>query len=294
MAECIDYIEKAKILIEALPFIKQFYGKIFVIKYGGHIMTDPVLKATLMEDITLFKMVGIKPVIVHGGGPEIDEMLQKMGKETRFVNGLRVTDEETMDLVEMVLSGKINKRIVNDIENQGLVGVGIGGKDGDTLIAKKMEIEGDDLGLVGEVDHVNPELIMGLIKNDVIPVIAPIGKDRNGNTYNINADYAASAIAGAINAEKLIFLTDVPGVLRDPSDKTSVINFITEEEVEELKASGMITGGMIPKVDCCLAGLHAGVHMVHILDGRVEHCILLEIFTKNGIGTMFTKEKIIP
>ena len=290
MEDCMekDYIEKAKILVEALPFIKQFNGKIFVIKYGGHIMSDPHLKATLMEDITLFKMVGIKPVIVHGGGPEIDEMLQKVGKETRSVNGLRVTDEETMDIVEMVVSGKINKRIVADLQNQGLTAVGLSGKDGDSLIVKKMEIDGDDLGFVGEVEHVNPELIDGLIRNDVIPVIAPIGKDKDGNTYNLNADYAASAIAGAINAEKLIFLTDVPGVLRDVNDKTSVINFITEAEVEEMKEEGLITGGMIPKVDCCLAGLHAGVHMVHILDGRIEHCVLLEIFLKNGIGTMFT------
>ncbi len=274
MEDCMekDYIEKAKILVEALPFIKQFNGKIFVIKYGGHIMSDPHLKATLMEDITLFKMVGIKPVIVHGGGPEIDEMLQKVGKETRSVNGLRVTDEETMDIVEMVLSGKINKRIVADLQNQGLTAVGLSGKDGDSLIVKKMEIDGDDLGFVGEVEHVNPELINGLIRNDVIPVIAPIGKDKDGNTYNLNADYAAIAIAGD-KCRELIFLTDVPGVLRDVNDKTSVINFITEAEVEEMKEEGLITGGMIPKVDCCLAGLHAGVHMVHILDGRIEHSV---------------------
>lgn len=290
--ECSEYIGKAKILIEALPFIKHFGGKIFVIKYGGHTMQDPKLKQTLMEDITLFKMVGIKPVIVHGGGPEIDEMLKKIGKQSKFINGLRVTDAETMDIAEMVLAGKINKRIVNDLQNQGLTAVGISGKDGDTLIVKKMLSNGQDIGFVGEVDYVNPTLINGLIENDFVPVIAPIGKDNEGNTYNINADYAAAAIAGAIKAEKLIFLTDVPGLLRDPKDTCSVINFITEAEITQLKQEGIITGGMLPKIDNCLAGIHAGVRMVHILDGRIEHCVLLEIFTKNGIGTMVTKEKI--
>ncbi len=285
-----DYIEKAKILIEALPFIKKLYHKNFVIKYGGATMTDPALKKSLMEDIALLKLVGINPVIVHGGGPEIADMLNKLGIESRFINGMRVTNEEAMEVVEMILSGKINKRIVNDIQQEGVMAVGISGKDGDTLIAEKLCYEGDDLGCVGEITTVNPALINGLIENGVVPVIAPIAKDEEGNTYNINADYAAVAVAGAIKAQKLVFLTNVPGLLRDAKDPRSVIHFINIKEVEDMKKTGLITGGMIPKVDCALAGLSAGVKSVHIIDGTIEHSVLLEVYLKEGIGTMFTKE----
>ncbi len=284
------FIEKAKTLIEALPYIKEFNSKIFVIKYGGSAMVDERIKEMVIEDIVLMKLVGLKPVIVHGGGNEISELLKKIGKKSEFVNGLRVTDGETVDVVEMVLSGKINKGIVQLIQNHGINAVGISGKDGSTLKVKKIMEEGVDYGFVGEITNVDPKLINSLLENDFIPVIAPLGTDENGQTYNINADYAASAIAGALNAEKLLFLTDVEGVLSNVSDKTSLISKITVDEVANYKSDGTISGGMIPKVDCCVEGIKAGVKNVHILDGRVEHCMLLEIFTKSGVGTMFGKK----
>ncbi|MBC7960527.1 MAG: acetylglutamate kinase [Vallitaleaceae bacterium] len=281
------YIEKAKILIEALPYIKQFNSKIVVIKYGGSAMVDDRIKDTVIEDIVLMKLVGLKPVIVHGGGKEISDMLTSLGKKSEFVNGLRVTDQETVEVVEMVLSGKINKGIVQLIQNHDLNAVGISGKDGKTLKVVKKEMDGVDIGFVGEIKEVDTKLILSLLDHDFIPVIAPLGTDSSGQTYNINADYAASAIAGALKAEKLLFLTDVEGVLTDVADKTSLISKLTLKEVEEKMASGIISGGMIPKVDCCVEGIKAGVKNVHILDGRVEHCMLLEIFTQKGIGTMF-------
>jgi len=280
-------IEKAKILIEALPYIKEFNSKIVVIKYGGSAMIDEKIKETVIEDIVLMKLVGLKPVIVHGGGKEISEVLKQMGRKSEFINGLRVTDEGTVEVVEMVLSGKINKGIVQLIQNHGINAVGISGKDGKTLKVVKKEIEGVDYGFVGEISEVDTKLIMSLLDNDFIPVIAPLGTDKIGQTYNINADYAASAIAGALNAEKLIFLTDVEGVLSDVNDKKSLISRIEVKEVEGYIEAGTISGGMIPKVECCVEGIRAGVKNVHILDGRVEHSMLLEIFTKNGVGTMF-------
>lgn len=282
-------IEKAKILIEALPYIKEFNSKIVVIKYGGSAMVNERIKETVIEDIVLMKLVGLKPVIVHGGGNEISDLLKKIGKKSEFVNGLRVTDSETVEVVEMVLSGKINKGIVQLIQNHGINAVGISGKDGKTLkVVKKLD-EGVDYGFVGEINKVETNLILSLIEKDFIPVIAPLGTDDSGQTYNINADYAASAIAGALNAEKLLFLTDVEGVLFDVNDKTSLISKMTITEVDEYRKNGVISGGMIPKVDCCVEGIKAGVKNVHILDGRVEHCMLLEVFTKSGIGTMFGK-----
>lgn len=281
------YIEKAKILIEALPYIKEFNSKIVVIKYGGSAMVDDRIKETVIEDIVLMKLVGLKPVIVHGGGNEISEMLKNLGKKSEFINGLRVTDQDTVDVVEMVLSGKINKGIVQLIQNHDLNAVGISGKDGKTLKVIKKVTNGEDIGFVGEISEVNTKLILSLIDNDFIPVIAPLGTDKTGQTYNINADYAASAIAGALKAEKLLFLTDVEGVLADVKDKASLISKLTIKEVEEHMASGIISGGMIPKVECCVEGIKAGVKNVHILDGRVEHCMLLEVFTQNGVGTMF-------
>lgn len=284
-----QYINKAKILIEALPYIKEFNGKTVVIKYGGSAMVDESIKESVIEDIVLMKLVGFKPVIVHGGGKEISAMLNKVGIESKFHNGLRVTDEDTVEVVEMVLAGKVNKSVVQLIQNHDIGAVGITGKDGKTLKVKKKEVEGADIGYVGEITSVDTKLIESLLENDFVPVIAPIGTDNQGKTYNINADYAASAIAGALDAEKLIFLTDVEGVLKDVNDKESLISKITIDEVEIYKTEGIISGGMIPKVDCCVEGLHLGVKNVHILDGRVEHSMLLEIFTKSGVGTMFGK-----
>ncbi len=283
------YITKAKTLIEALPYIKEFNGKTVVIKYGGSAMVDPALNEMVIEDIVLMKLVGFKPVIVHGGGKDISAMLNRVGIESSFHNGLRITKEDTMEVVEMVLAGKVNKSIVQMIQNHDINAVGITGKDGKTLKVKKIEMEGADIGFVGEVSKVDTKLIQSLVSNDFIPVIAPIGTDENGDTFNINADYAASAIAGALNAEKLIFLTDVKGVLKDVNDESTLISKLTIEDVDIYKQEGVISGGMIPKVDCCVAGLRAGVKNVHILDGRVEHSMLLEIFTKSGVGTMFGK-----
>ncbi|NDL66916.1 acetylglutamate kinase [Anaerotalea alkaliphila] len=283
------YIDKAKVLVEALPYIKQFNGKIVVVKYGGSAMVDDKVKETVIEDLVLMKLVGFKVVIVHGGGKEINALLDKVGKKARFVNGLRVTDEETMEVVEMVLAGKVNKDVVQMIQNHDLNAVGITGKDGKTLKVRKVYSEGADIGFVGEITHVDTKLINTLLENDFIPVIAPIGTDEKGQTYNINADYAASAIAGALDSEKLIFLTDVEGVLRDVKDKESLISKIRLDEVDGLIASGVISGGMLPKVDCCVEGINKGVKNVHILDGRVEHSLLLEVFTTSGVGTMFGK-----
>ncbi len=284
-----NYIEKAEVLIEALPYIQKFYGKTVVIKYGGSALINPEIKETLIKDIALMKLVGMKPVIVHGGGPDINAFLKKMDIKSEFINGLRVTDEETMQIVEMVLAGKLNKSIVTDIELQGVKSVGISGKDGGILKAEKIQKDGIDYGCVGDVKEVDTSLIESLINNDFIPVIAPIGKDDNGVTYNINADYAAVAIAGALKAEKLVFLTDVEGVMRDIHDPNSIMSFIKADKVQSLIDDGTISGGMIPKVQCCMAGVEAGVENVHILDGRVEHCLLLEIFTQKGIGTMISK-----
>lgn len=284
------YIEKAKVLVEALPYIKEFNGKKVVIKYGGSAMVDEKIKASVIQDIVLMKLVGFKPIIVHGGGKEISQLLTELGIESSFHNGLRITTKETVDIVEMVLSGKVNKDIVQLIQNHDINAVGISGKDGKTLKVKKLLSGGADIGYVGEITKVNTALIDSLVENDFIPVIAPIGTDENGETYNINADYAASAIAGALQAEKLIFLTDVEGVLRDVNDSASLISKITINEVDVFIKQGIISGGMIPKVECCIEGLHLGVKNVHILDGRVEHSLLLEIFTEAGVGTMFGKE----
>ena len=283
------YINKAKTLIEALPYIKEFNGKTVVIKYGGSAMMDPELNEMVIEDIVLMKLVGFKPVIVHGGGKDISAMLNKVGIESRFHDGLRVTDEDTVEVVEMVLAGKVNKNIVQMIQNHDIDAVGITGKDGKTLKVKKKEVAGADIGFVGEITAVDTKLIKSLVDNDFIPVVAPIGTDASGQTYNINADYAASAVAGALEAEKLIFLTDVQGVMKDMNDDESLISRLTIEQVDAYKNDGTISGGMIPKVDCCVEGLNAGVKNVHILDGRVEHSMLLEMFTKSGVGTMFGK-----
>lgn len=279
-------IEKAKVLIEALPYIRAFNGNIVVVKYGGSAMLDPQINQSIVQDIVLLKLVGLKPVIVHGGGPEINNMLDKVGIKSEFVEGLRVTTKETVEVVEMVLAGKVNKSIVSMINDQGGKAVGITGKDGKLLEATKINKGYVDLGYVGEISKVNTEIITTLIDNDFIPVISPIGADDQGNTYNINADYAAVAIAGALKAEKLVFLTDVEGVLKDKNDSNSLVSYLSTKQAKKYIEKGIIAGGMIPKVECCIKALYKGVSMVHILDGRLQHALILEIYTQKGIGTM--------
>lgn len=283
-------LEKAQVLIDALPYIREFNGNTVVIKYGGSAMLDPNINKTIVQDIVLLKLVGLKPVIVHGGGPEINGMLKRLDIQSEFINGLRITTKETMEVVEMVLAGKVNKQIVEMISEQGGCPVGLCGKDGKMLRAKKLEKDGIDLGFVGEIEKVNTRLIKSLLDNSFIPIIAPIGADDEGNTYNINADYAAVAIASALHAEKLVFLTDVEGVLKDKEKPDSLISFLSDEEAKGYIQSGVIAGGMIPKVECCMKAINQGVPMVHILDGRKQHALILEIYTPNGIGTMLYKE----
>lgn len=280
------YITRAKTLVEALPYIQKFNNKIIVIKYGGSAMIDEKLKQSVIKDICLMKLVGIKPVVVHGGGKKISEMLKNMGKEAKFIQGLRVTDDETMEVAEMVLSGSINKEIVQLFQQQGLKAVGISGKDGSTIIAKKKLLNGMDIGWVGEIEKINSQLLKSLIKDDFIPVIAPVACDLHNNTYNINADYVAGAIASQLKAEKLVYLTDVEGVLEDVNEKNSLISKINLNEIDKYIKNNVIEGGMIPKIQCCAESIKNGVSSVHILDGRVEHSLLLEVFTNSGIGTM--------
>lgn len=277
-------LEKAQVLIEALPYIQRFNRKIIVVKYGGSAMVDEELKKKVIEDVTLLKLVGFKPIIVHGGGKEISKWVSKAGKEPQFVNGLRVTDAETMEIAEMVL-GKVNKGLVALVQQLGIKAVGISGKDGGLLKVKKKYSDGKDIGYVGEVTEVDPKVIYDLLEKDFLPVICPIGMDENFDTYNINADDAACAIARAVNAEKLAFLTDIEGVYADPNDKSTLISVLTTEEAGNLIGTGNIGGGMLPKLNNCIEAVENGVSKVHILDGRIPHCLLLEIFTHKGIGT---------
>ncbi|MCL2351772.1 MAG: acetylglutamate kinase [Firmicutes bacterium] len=281
-----ESIEKAKILIEALPYIKEFSGITVVIKYGGSALMNEEVKKSVIKDIVLMKLVGFKPVVVHGGGPEISDALKRLGVESRFVNGLRYTDGNVMEVAEMVLSGKINKEIATALSMQGILATGISGKDGRTLKARRMTANGEDLGFVGEICEVDTTLLRTLIDNDFVPVVSPVGMDESGQSYNINADYAAVAVAGALKAEKLVFLTDVEGIMRDKADASSVFSRVTVAEIRQMIQNGIISGGMIPKVEGCIRGIEAGVSHVHILDGRVEHCLILEIFTKEGVGTL--------
>lgn len=285
----IEKTEQVKILVEALQFIKKFSGKTVIIKYGGSAMKNAELKKTFVEDIAFMNLVGINTIVVHGGGHSINKMLKKLSIEPKFFNGLRITDEETMEVVEMVLAGNVNKGIVNDIQLQGVNALGLCGKDGNLLEAKKKKIDGKDLGFVGEVINVKTSLLKEILKNSIIPVIAPIGKDNLGNTYNINADEVASAISKSLNAEKLIFLTDVFGVYSNINDHTTLISEMNVDQALSYIEDGIITNGMIPKVKCCIEAIQNGVNTVHIIDGRVEHSLLLEILTPNGIGTMFIK-----
>ena len=279
------------VLIEALPYIKEFYGKKILIKYGGHAMIDDEAKSSTARDTVLLKYVGMKPLIVHGGCPEISRSMEKLGKESKFIKGLRVTDKETMEIIEMVLAGKISTDIVSELITHDGDAISLSGKDSSLIYAHKKEtrtIDGEviDLGLVGEVDQINTELLNMFVDNDIIPVISPIGIANDGTSLNLNADTAAGEIASAMDVEKLIVLTDVPGVLRDPSDPDSLIKKIRISEVPELMEEGIITGGMIPKIETCVNAIEKGVKSCHIIDGRKKHSLLLEIFTNYGIGTM--------
>lgn len=279
-----QYLEKAQVLIEALPYIQRFNRKIIVVKYGGSAMVDEALKKQVIEDVTLLKLVGFKPIIVHGGGKEISKWVGKVGMEPQFINGLRVTDADTMEIAEMVL-GKVNKSLVQMVEELGVRAIGISGKDGGMLKVDKKYSEGKDIGFVGEVKEVNADIIYDLLDKDFLPIICPVGMDDEFHTYNINADDAACAIAKAIKAEKLAFLTDIEGVYKDPSDSKTLISELRVEEARELMKSGFIGGGMLPKLNNCIDAIESGVSRVHILDGRIPHCLLLEIFTNRGIGT---------
>lgn len=278
------WLEKANVLIEALPYIKQFKGKIIVVKYGGSAMIDHELKKSVVRDVALLKLVGFRPIVVHGGGKEITKWCNKVGIESNFVNGLRVTDKATMEIAEMVLN-KVNKGLVSMLEKIGVHAIGISGKDGSILKVKKKYSNGQDIGFVGEVEYVNTRLLHTLLDSDVIPVICPIGSDEGCYSYNVNADDAACAIASAMGAAKLAFLTDIEGVYTDPMDKTTLISRMNIAEAEAFLASGMAGGGMLPKLQNCIDAIKAGVSRVHILDGRIEHSLLLEFFTDHGIGT---------
>jgi acetylglutamate kinase len=286
-----NFIGKAEVLMEALPYIRRFYGKTFVIKYGGNAMIDEELKTSFAQDVVLLKYVGINPVVVHGGGPQIDEALDRMGIKSRFVRGMRITDRQTMDIVEMVLVGKVNKEIVALINQHGGMAVGLSGKDGGLILARKMNVtvsengappEIIDIGMVGEIIGINPLVIDSLDENKFIPVIAPVGVGRDGETYNINADLVAGEVAEALHAEKLILMTDVAAV---KDKKGELLGTLRVSQARKMIEEGVIASGMIPKVECCMEALKGGVEKTHIIDGRVKHAVLLEIFTKEGVGT---------
>lgn len=286
-----DIMLKAETLIEALPYIRDFNGKKVVVKYGGSAMLDEALQESVIKDVALLKLVGMQPIIVHGGGKEISKWLGFMGKESEFVEGLRVTDAETMEVAEMVLN-KVNKHLVQMMEKLGVRAAGISGKDGGTMLCERKLVKGKDIGFVGEVKSVNPELIDTLIDNDFIPIIAPIGMDEDYQAYNINADDAASAIAKCIKAEKLAFMTDIDGVCMDPDDPETLISVLPVQEAKFLIQNGTIGGGMIPKIRNCIEAVEQGVSRVHILDGRQQHCLLLEFYTKKGIGTAIIGDQV--
>ena len=275
---------KAEVLIEALPYIQRFNRRIIVVKYGGSAMLDEELKQRVIQDVTLLKLVGFKPIIVHGGGKEISRWVGKVGMEPQFINGLRVTDETTMELVEMVL-GKVNKSLVQLVEGLGVRAIGISGKDGKLLTVDKKYSNGEDIGFVGDVKAVNTSILYDLLEKDFLPIICPVGLDEENNTYNINADDAACAIAKAMKAEKLAFLTDIEGVYKDPKDPSTLISELTVSAAHQLMEDGYVGGGMLPKLNNCIDAIENGVSRVHILDGRIPHCLLLEIFTNKGIGT---------
>lgn len=283
------YLHKAEVLVEALPYIQKFNRKVIVVKYGGSAMTDENLKRNVIKDVTLLKLVGFKPILVHGGGKDISAWINKVGKTPEFVNGLRVTDAETMEIAEMVLS-KVNKSLVSLVSELGIKAVGISGKDGNLLTVEKKYAGGEDIGYVGEITKVDTKILEDLLEKDFLPIVAPIGLDENYDTYNINADDAACAIAKAMHADKLAFLTDIEGVYKNPDDPDTFISRLTVSEAEELIDNGCIGGGMLPKLNNCTDAIKSGVDRVHILDGRKPHSLLLEVFTATGIGTMFFRD----
>ena len=279
---------RAEILVEALPYIRKYNNKVLVIKYGGNAMINETLKQQVMEDVALLHLIGVKVVLVHGGGPEISDTLKRIGKEAKFVDGLRVTDRETVEVVQMVLAGKINKTLVKLLESKGGKAMGISGIDGHMIMAK---VKDEKLGYVGEITSVNVQPILDLLEKDYIPVISTVGSDLEGNTYNINADTAAAHIAGALRAERLITMTDITGVMMDPHDPQSLMPCIDLVDARQLMDEGVISGGMIPKIECCIDAISYGVRKVIILDGRVPHAILMEVLTNEGAGTMVVKNK---
>lgn len=283
------YLDKAEVLIEALPYIQRFNRKIVVVKYGGSAMLDEELKANVIKDVVLLKLVGFKPIIVHGGGKEISRWVGKVGMEARFINGLRVTDKDTMEIAEMVL-GKVNKELVTLVQTLGVKAVGISGKDGGLLKCHKKLSNGEDIGYVGEVEEVNPKILYDLLEKDFLPIVFPVGFDNQFDSYNINADDAACAIAEAMKAEKLAFLSDIEGVYKDQNDPSTLISELHVGEAEKLISDGYVGGGMIPKLRNCIDAIEHGVNRVHILDGRIPHSLLLEIFTNKGIGTAILRE----
>jgi len=284
------YLQKAEVLIEALPYIQKFNRKIIVVKYGGSAMSNEELQKNVIKDVTLLKLVGFKPIIVHGGGKAISSWVNKVGKQAEFVNGLRVTDAETMEIDEMVL-GRVNKSLVSMVQELGVKAVGISGKDGGLLKVDKKYSNGQDIGFVGDIKEVDAKILYDLLENDFLPIVAPVGMDDNFDTYNINADDAACAIAKAVGADKLVFLTDVEGLYRDFEDKSTFISRLTATEADDLINSGIIGGGMLPKLGNCTSAVKNGVSRVHILDGRIPHCLLLEIFTNHGVGTAIIKDE---
>ena len=283
------YLEKAEVLIEALPYIQRFNRKIVVVKYGGSAMLDEELKENVIKDVVLLKLVGFKPIIVHGGGKEISRWVSKVGMEPHFVNGLRVTDKDTMEIAEMVLS-KVNKELVTLVQSLGVKAVGISGKDGGLLQVDKKLSEGEDIGFVGEIRKVEPKILYDMLEKDFLPIVFPVGYEEHFATYNINADDAACAIAEAVHAEKLAFLSDIEGVYKDQNDPSTLISELRVNEAEELIREGFVGGGMIPKLHNCINAIENGVNRVHILDGRIPHSLLLEIFTNKGIGTAILRE----
>lgn len=285
-----QYLDKAEVLIEALPYIQRFNRKIIVVKYGGSAMVDENLKKRVIEDVTLLKLVGFKPIIVHGGGKEISKWVGRVGMEPQFINGLRVTDADTMEIAEMVL-GRVNKSLVQLVEELGVRAIGISGKDGGLLKVDKKYSGGQDIGYVGEIKQVNAQILFDLLEKDFLPIVCPVGLDDDFNTYNINADDAACAIARAVQAEKLAFLTDIEGVYKDPDDPDTLISELRVDEAQELMKEGYIGGGMLPKLQNCIDAIENCVSRVHILDGRIPHCLLLEIFTNKGIGTAILNNK---
>lgn len=286
--EAFSNAERAEILTQALPYIKRYVGKVVVVKYGGNAMINESLKKQVMEDIVLLWLIGVKVVLVHGGGPEINDLMNKLGKKAEFVDGLRVTDKETVDIVSMVLAGKVNKSLVNLLQVQGGNVMGVSGIDGKLIEAR---VKNDKLGYVGEITKINIEPVEGILEYGYIPVVSTVACDKKGNTYNINGDTAAAFIAGALNAERLIMMTDIAGVLMDKDDPSTLIPELTVTQAQKLKEDGIIAGGMIPKVDCCVEAINMGVENVTIMDGRIPHSILMELLTAEGAGTMVTGDK---